>query len=90
MNFHIRQNAISNFALNIGVDISDKYYSAISTIDKNLESGYYIVKRIIDIYTLESSNTLGKYFIETDELVCDAVYLNLFTNFKKWCNRYEK
>ena len=35
ININIKQNAVSNIALNFGIDIIDNYYGEISTIDKN-------------------------------------------------------
>ena len=50
----------------------------------------YLVKLTSDSYTLQSSNSIVRYFIKAGELVCDAVYLNPFSNFKQWYNTYEK
>ena len=41
---HIKYNAGKNIALNIGKDISDNNYGEASTIDKNVENEYYLVK----------------------------------------------
>ena len=38
VNVNIKQNAIRNIALNIGKNISDNDYRAISAIDKNAEN----------------------------------------------------
>ena len=43
INVHIKRNDISNIALNMSKDISNTYFSSISIIDKNSESGYYLV-----------------------------------------------
>ena len=40
-----------NIASNIGIDISDENYGTISTIDKNSESGYYLLKWTSESYT---------------------------------------
>ena len=74
--------------LNIVRDISENYYDTISVIDKNSDSGYYLVKWTSESYTLQYSQKLGKYFIKIDELVCDAVYLNPLANFNKWYTPY--
>ena len=58
-------------------NISDKYYDAIYTIDKNTIIEYDLI-----IWLLFSK--VGKYVINACELVCDAVYLNLLANFKRW------
>ena len=52
-------------ALKIGIYISDKYYCEISTIDKNIESGYYIVKWKSESYTLQYYQKLEKDVIKT-------------------------
>ena len=44
-------NAIRNIALNIGKDISDNDYGAISIIEKNAECGYYLVEFTRENYT---------------------------------------
>ena len=90
VNFHIKQNDTRDIDLNIGRDISDKDHSTISTIVKNIESGYYLVKWTSGIYTLQLSYKLGKYVIKDDELVRDEVYLNPLRNFKQCYTPYEK
>ena len=59
INVHIKQNSISNIALNIGKNISDNYYGKFSTIDKNAENQYYLVKCTSGSYTLQSSHKIG-------------------------------
>ena len=44
INFHIKQNAISNIVLNIGKYFSDNDYGQISDNDKSSEYVYYLVK----------------------------------------------
>ena len=60
----------------IGKDISDNDYVEISTIDKNTENLYYLVKFTSDSYTLQSSHKIGIGVINDCGLLCDAVYLN--------------
>ena len=84
INVHIKHNTISNIDLNIGKDISENDYGAISIIDKNAETGYYFVKWTSDSYTFQYSHKIGKYFIKAGWLVCDAVYFNLFDNLRQW------
>ena len=50
---------------------------------------YLNVKWTSKIYTLQSSQKLGEDFIKSDDLVCDAVYLNSLYNFKQWFTPYE-
>ena len=50
INVHIKQNFISNIDLDICKDISDKDYGEISTIDRNAENGYSLVKWTSDSY----------------------------------------
>ena len=88
--FHIKQNSISDIALNIVRYVSEKGQGEISEIDKNLESGFCFVKWTSDSYTLQSSNKLGKYVIKAGDLVFNAVYLNPLANFKSWYSNYEK
>ena len=89
INFHIKWNAIRNIDLNNIRDIIDEYYGTISTIDKNAESEYYIVKWTIESYSFQSSQKLGTYFIKSGGLVCDALHLNPLANFKQWYTPYE-
>ena len=63
MNVHIKHNDIRNIVLNTGKDISENDYEAISTIDKNLECGYYLVQLTSDSYTFQSSYKIGKILI---------------------------
>ena len=58
VNFHIKHNSISNISLNLERYVSDKYYDSISTIDKNSDSEYYLVKRTSKSYTWQSSQKL--------------------------------
>ena len=90
MNGHINQNANRNIYLNIVRSISEKDYCAISTIDKNTEGGYYLVKWTSDSYNFQYSHKLGKYVIKDGELVCDAVYLNPLDNFNQRYTPHEK
>ena len=55
INVHINHNSIIIIALNICIDVRDEGYGAIYTIDKNTESGYYLVKWTIESYTLQFS-----------------------------------
>ena len=90
INVHIKQNYISNIALNIVRDIRDEDYGTIIIIDKNSESGYYLVKWTSDSYTLQSSHKLEKYGINTGGLVFDALYFNPVANVKHWYTPFEK
>ena len=74
--------------MDICKDKSDKDYGEISTIDKNLENGCYIVKWTRGSYTLQYCHKIGRYVIKAVKLVCDAVYLNPFDNSKQWYNLY--
>ena len=47
-------------------------------------NGYYPVKWTSDSYTLNFSNKIVRDVIKSGELICDALYLNTFANFKKW------
>ena len=47
-----------------------------------------LVKWTSDSYILRYYHIIGGYFIEAGDLVCDAVYLNLFDNFKQWYTTY--
>ena len=87
---HVKYNSISNIYINIGKDISDNYYEEISTIEKNAENEYYLVKWKIDSYNLQYSHNIVKDMIKNVDLVCDALYLNPFVNFKQWYTPYEK
>ena len=78
-----------NIDLNIDRGISDRYYGAISTIDKNSESVYYLVKWTIESYIFQLSQKLVKCVIKAGELVCDAAYLNPLDIFKKLYSPYE-
>ena len=69
--------------------MSNDYFCAISIIDRNEKSGYYIVKWTSESYNLQSSKKLGKYVINACNLVCDVVYLNPPANFKQQYNPYE-
>ena len=51
---------------------------------------YYIVKCTSDSCNLQYYSKIGKYIINTDELVYDTVYLNPLDNFKQWYTPYEK
>ena len=53
--------------MNIGSDISDKYCGAVSSIDKNAGSGYYLVKWKSNSYTFHYSNKLGNDVINVSE-----------------------
>ena len=59
-------------------------------LTKNAENLYYLLKQTSDSYTLQSSHKIGIYVIKSGELVFDAVYLNLFVNYKRWYIPYEK
>ena len=83
INVHIKHNTISNIDLNIGKDISENDYGAISIIDKNAETGYYFVKWTSDSYTFQYSNKIVRDMIKAVYLVCDALYANSSANFKK-------
>ena len=83
INVHIKYNNIRNIALNIGKNISDNYYGAISTIDKHAECGYYIVKCTSNIYTFQYYYKIGKYLTNTGELVWDVLYFNQLDNFNQ-------
>ena len=63
--------------------MSDNNFGAISTIDKNEENGYYIVKWKSDSYNVQSSHKIGINFIKAGELVFDVVYFNPFANSKQ-------
>ena len=84
INVHIKHNTISNIDLNIGKDISENDYGAISIIDKNAETGYYFVKWTSDSYTFQYNNNTGIDFIRSSDLVFYLLYLNSFDNFKQW------
>ena len=88
INIYIKYNDIRNIALNIGKEISDNHSRAISTIEKNSESGYYLVKCTSGGYTFHSSRNIVKYVIKADELVCDAVYFNPLDTFKAMLPTY--
>ena len=79
-----KHNSIGNIYLSVGKDISDSNYGEISTVDKNAENGYYLVKWTSYSYTLHSSHKIFRDVIKAISLVSDAVYLNPFANFKKW------
>ena len=76
--------------MNIGRDISDGDYDAISIIDFFLEGGYYLVKCKSENNNFQSCHKLGKYVINDGELVCDVVHLNQLADLKQRCNPYEK
>ena len=85
----MKYNSISDIYLIIRRDISDYDYDTIPTIEKYIEIVYYIVKWTSKICTLQSYQKLGKYVINTSELVYDEVYLNQLSNFKQLCTPYE-
>ena len=70
-------------------DIIDNKYGEISTIEKNAESGYYLVKWKSESYNLQSSYKWGRYVIKAGKLVCDEAYLNTLANFKHLYTYYE-
>ena len=70
--------------------ISYNDYGKISTIDKNSENGYYIVKWTNGSFTLQSYNNILINNIKAVQLVCNAVYLNPLSNFKQWYTTYGK
>ena len=80
---------MSDIALNIYIGISDEYYGAISTIDKNSESVYYLVKWTIESYIFQLSQKLVKCIIKAVMVVCDAAFFNPLDIFKKWYTPYE-
>ena len=57
---------------------------------KNAENWYYLVKCTSGSYTFQSSHNIGRYVIKSSDLMCGAVYLNPFANFKQWYIPYEK
>ena len=89
INVNIKHNATRNIDLSIVKDISGKIYEQISTIEKNSESGYYIVTFKSDSCTLQHSNKIVKFVIKAGEVVYDAVYLNPLYNFKKLYTTHE-
>ena len=89
-NVQIKHNYISNIDLNIEEDLSDNYYGAISKIYENVENWYYLAKWKSFSSTLQYYHKIEIYVINADELLCDAVYLNPFSNNKQWCIPYEK
>ena len=84
----MKNNSISKIALKIGKDISENYYGNFSTIDKNANFLYYLVKWTSDRYTFLSYHKIGKYFIKAGELVYYAAYLKPLSNFKKLFTPY--
>ena len=86
----MKNNSISNIALNIGKDKSDNNYGSISKIEKNAENWYYLVKWTSGSYNFQYSHNIGRYIINYGGLVCDAVSLNPFVNFNQWYTPYEK
>ena len=90
INAHLKQNSISNVALNIGRYISEKYYGAILKTDKNVENGYYLVKWTSDSYILQFYHKIERDIIKDGGFVCGVLYLNTFANFKQWYIYYGK
>ena len=74
----------------MGKDISDNNYGEASTIDKNVENEYYLVKWTGGSYSQQYFHKMGGYFIKAGELMFETVYLNKFNNFKKWYTLYGK
>ena len=87
-NFYIKQNSIRKIVLDSGKYISDNDYEEISTIDKNAENWYSVVKGKSDSYNLEYYHKIGIDFIKYGDLVCDAVYFNPFANSKQLYRPY--
>ena len=88
--FSYIHNAICKIDLNLGKDIIDNDYETISTIYKNSENLYCLVKWISKSYNFQYSRNMGRYVIKYGELVYDAVYLNSLANFKQWYTATEK
>ena len=88
--FSQKNDTIRNIALNIGKDIIDNNYGAISSLDKNAEIWYYLVKWRIYSYTLQYYHIMGIYAINYGQFMCHSVYLNSFAYIKQWYTPYEK
>ena len=55
---------------------------------KNVENWFYLVKFTSDSYAFKYSPNIVIDVIKAGELVCDAVYLNTFANFKQCYTPY--
>ena len=61
----------------------------ISTIDKNAENWYYLVKWTSGSYTLPYYHSMGENVTKAGYLVYDSFYLNPFANFRQCYTPYE-
>ena len=66
MNVHIKQKAINNIDLNNVKYFSDNNYGVISTIDKNAESGFFLLNVQVIVYFFQYLNNIGKYVIKAN------------------------
>ena len=66
MNVHIKQKAINNIDLNNVKYLGDKNYGVISTIDKNAESGFFLLNVQVIVYLFQYLNNIGKYVIKAN------------------------